>query len=87
LSARLQRGRNEAPAGDSAAGTITRHATTPAPSFKIPYIDEAVLTYLRSVFPAAVQRNKDLRDYDFEAGQQDVLAHLEMRWQEQNSKG
>lgn len=53
----------------------------------LPYIDEAVLTYLRSVFTSPVQRNKDLRDYDFEAGQQDVIAHLAMLRKEQNPKG
>ena len=87
MSARLDRSQPAAPASETAGGGISRRVTAPDPRLKIPAVDAGLIIYLRSVFPASVSRDKDLRTYDAEAGQQEVITHLEMLWAEQNPKG
>lgn len=51
--------------------------TSPQGALRLPpYVDPALLDYLRHTFPVVVGATLDLRAYDRMVGQQAIIAHL-----------
>lgn len=51
-----------------------------------PEISPELLQYLRQKFSPHLQREADLRFYDRQVGQKDVIDHLERLWREQQKE-
>jgi len=51
----------------------------------MPFIDEALIKYLKLVFKVTLSETNDLRAYDRMLGQQAVIEHLQMLWEAQQN--
>lgn len=85
--ARLNRGSgsgvNHSPA--SATGS-TISLPYSRPPVEAPFIDPAVVAYLQQQFRPQVSPHFDLRNYDRQAGAQEVIAHLLALCETQNNE-
>lgn len=86
--ARLPRGsRGLAPLGpEESPITLPVMTRTPLPpGSDMPFIDEALIKYLKLVFKVTLSETNDLRAYDRMLGQQAVIEHLQMLWEAQQN--
>jgi hypothetical protein len=65
---------------------ITHPVTTLTGNLKVPEVTTELLQYLQQVFNTRAHRDRNPRDYDVAAGHNEVIAHLESLWAEQNEQ-
>lgn len=59
------------------------HGTVP---LSIPEIDEALVTYLSSIFPDSLAAVEGAGSYDRALGRLDVVRHIRALWEDQQNK-
>lgn len=62
----------------------TSRLTNATPTLRVPVIPDGLLEHLRDIFRPSVDPAYDLRNYDRQVGQQEVIEYLAKTWVEQN---